>query len=354
MLFYLPHLIWQAIGVNSLGDNLECLITRAKKANQVDDRKVRTNLVNACADHLYQLSRQHSDRRTSPWANLQRTLARAPGGHLFVVGKRMGNRISFLYLIVKLFYIMNAVGQLFIIMRFLGHDDINMISFARNLFNVFESRREWGGSVFFPRQTLCPVQVPHLGRRTQIYTAICALPVNMFNEKIYIFLWLWICVVLIVSVASLFMWLLRLMVQSYGQNYMREFLAISLLSPVRECGSDDSMEEKREEQISDVQVTRFLQEAVRCDGNFMIRMLRVNAGDVVAGEILSRWWMMFKKADDKKHAIYDKMPPYPGSVNVPFTLAPPATAPLLTPDCGIYEDKVNLKKRSTAGRAEYV
>ncbi|VDN11987.1 unnamed protein product, partial [Dibothriocephalus latus] len=63
MLFYLPHLIWQALAINSLGDNLECLLSRAKRANQVDDGAARQNLVNACADHLCKLSRQHADNR---------------------------------------------------------------------------------------------------------------------------------------------------------------------------------------------------------------------------------------------------------------------------------------------------
>nr|VZI30578.1 unnamed protein product [Spirometra erinaceieuropaei] len=153
MLFYLPHLIWQALAINSLGDNLECLLTRDKKANQVDDRDARQKLVNACANHLSQLSRQHADNRNNTWSALQHHLSRIPGGRLFIVGKRMGNRIAFLYLLVKLLYIANAFGQLFMIMKFLGHRDLNMATFAQDLFNILKSIREWGGSEFFPRQS---------------------------------------------------------------------------------------------------------------------------------------------------------------------------------------------------------
>ncbi|KAL7059077.1 hypothetical protein AAHC03_012894 [Spirometra sp. Aus1] len=318
MLFYLPHLIWQALAINSLGDNLECLLTRAKKANQVDDRDARQKLVNACADHLSQLSRQHADNRTNTWSALQHHLSRIPGGRLFIVGKRMGNRIAFLYLLVKLLYIANALGQLFMIMKFLGHRDLNMATFAQDLFNILKSKREWGGSEFFPRQTLCPVRVPHLGVRNQVYTAVCALPVNMFNEKIYIFLWLWISLVLLVSVLSLLTWLSRLALQRYSRNFLREFLA-------------------------------FLREVVRCDGNFIIRMLRVNAGDVVTGEILARWWRLFMQAEERKRRdLYAKMPDYmPG-----FKITP--DAPPMPQANGDSMTAPEVKQRSAARALSFV
>nr|VZI30576.1 unnamed protein product [Spirometra erinaceieuropaei] len=340
MLFYLPHLIWQALAINSLGDNLECLLTRAKKANQVDDRDARQKLVNACADHLSQLSRQHADNRTNTWSALQHHLSRIPGGRLFIVGKRMGNRIAFLYLLVKLLYIANALGQLFMIMKFLGHRDLNMATFAQDLFNILKSKREWGGSEFFPRQTLCPVRVPHLGVRNQVYTAVCALPVNMFNEKIYIFLWLWISLVLLVSVLSLLTWLSRLALQRYSRNFLREFLAVSLLAPIQLSDSGERKDGRGEEEegvvdLPDDLVNKFLREVVRCDGNFIIRMLRVNAGDVVTGEILARWWRLFMQSEERKRRdLYAKMPDYmpgfkvtPDAPPMPQANGEPMTAP---------------------------
>ncbi len=231
-----------------------------------------------------------------------------PGGGFCVVGKRMGNRISFIYFLIKIIYFGNAIGQLFLIMRFLGQTDNNMWAFVLSLFNVFKSKREWGGSVFFPRQTLCPVRVPHLGVRKQTYTAVCALPVNMFNEKIYIFLWVWIAFVAVVSFFSILTWLFRLMVQSYSRNFLRSFLAVSLLTPLSE--TDDEKQPRRE--FTKDQADRFLAEVVRCDGNFMIRMLRLNAGDVVAGEILAEWWNLFRTEEERctKTPVYERMPAF--------------------------------------------
>lgn len=47
----------------------------------------------------------------------------------------------------------------------------------------------------------------------------------------------------------------------------------------------------------------FLKRAVGCDGSFLIRMLRLNAGDVIAGEILVAWWQLFHGADEGKEVV---------------------------------------------------
>uniref|UniRef100_A0A0V0JA99 Innexin n=1 Tax=Schistocephalus solidus TaxID=70667 RepID=A0A0V0JA99_SCHSO len=261
----------------------------------------------------------------------------------------MGNRIAFLYLLVKLLYLANALGQLFIIMKFLGHSDMNMVTFGQDLFNILKSKREWGGSEFFPRQTLCPVKVPHLGVRNQVYTAVCALPVNMFNEKIYIFLWLWICFVFLVSVLSLLTWLGRLALQRYSRDFLREFLAVSLLAPIRLPGDEYVGDGRGEEELSDPLVNKFLREVVRCDGNFIIRMLRLNAGDVVTGEILARWWKLFMQSEERnRRDLYAKMPDYmPGFKVTPD--APPRPEsngePMKTPE---------VKQRSGARALSFV
>ncbi|KAL5971114.1 Innexin unc-7, partial [Taenia solium] len=288
ILFYVPHLIWQALSVFTLGDNLNYLITCAQTATTSDDLATRSKLVQVCAHHLHLLSRQHTDTRQSKLSRFQRkALASTLCASLCVFGKRLGNRTAVLYLFVKFLYVVNCLGQLFIVMRFLGPDNASqscLLAFSKRLFNFASRRQEWGGSDLFPLQTLCPIRVPNLGVRAQLYTAICALPVNMLNEKIYLFLWVWIIAALLVSIITAGLWMLRLLSRSWGEAFLRSFLETSLLTssphPDREGQGDLhvlQVANSREKQLK-----AFLKRAVGCDGNFLIRMLRLNAGDVIA------------------------------------------------------------------------
>jgi len=43
----------------------------------------------------------------------------------------------------------------------------------------------------------------------QTYTVQCVLPINLYNEKIYMFLWFWMIAVALASVVSFVVWLCR-------------------------------------------------------------------------------------------------------------------------------------------------
>nr|CAH8876140.1 unnamed protein product [Trichobilharzia regenti] len=293
ILFFLPHFAWQTFATHLMGGNLEAILDMAYKANTADDNAKRQKFVESAAYHLFRLGRQHFDYRSSRWAQLQHKMSHISGGSLLIAGKRMGNCISLAYIFVKLLYLTNLFGQLYIIRTFLGYHG-NLFSFGQRLIGTLTSRHEWTESEFFPRQTYCPVHVRHLGSKNNVFTAICALPVNMFNEKIYIFLWLWIAVVSIITSISLLLWLIRLSLQNRQNAYIRNYLIISIHSQILDAYQNHSLTcDGCNIDIDDPRIEHFITEFVKSDGFFLLRMIRNNAGDVVTAEILNQWWHMF-------------------------------------------------------------
>nr|QQY02446.1 innexin 2 [Cryptocotyle lingua] len=306
MLFFAPHALWQSLALYTMGENLESILNKARHANDAEDSARRNKCVESAAHQLFRLARQHQDHRSTRWARLQRRAASFPGGAVCVAGKRMGNWVMTSYLFVKMLYLANALGQLFLIRTFLGFNG-GLFVFGDKLVATLTAKREWEESEFFPRQTYCPVEVRHLGTKSNLYTAICALPVNMFNEKIYIFLWLWIALVAIATAISLLVWIFRLGWQRCQTNFVREYLVLSIQSQLNEPGRKHPPDcpgcMVSEE---DAGLQRFIHEFVRGDGTFLLRMIRTNAGDVIAGEILTEWWHLFVQYETAECAMFEK------------------------------------------------
>ncbi|XP_018655553.1 putative innexin [Schistosoma mansoni] len=298
MLFFIPHLIWQLLTTHILGINLETILDMAYKANTADDYIKRSKCVESAAYQLFRLSRQHyctyyespKFPKKFPYYSFQK---------FFPINKHIGNYISVVYIFIKLLYLLNLIGQLYIIKIFLGYHG-NLFKFGRHLLFTLKTKHEWIESEFFPRQTYCPIQVRHLGTKNNKFTAICALPINMFNEKIYIFLWLWIAIITMVTIISILIWLIRLTIKKYQTTYIYHYLVVSIQSQLLDKYYNHSLDcmgcniqLHNHHNNKDIRIDYFIKKFVKNDGYFLLHMIRDNIGDIVTGEILNQWWHMF-------------------------------------------------------------
>lgn len=136
-------------------------------------------------------------------------------------GRSKGNYLSASYIFVKLLYIADVLGQIFALNYFLGQSySMYGIDFIKE---GFSSEHGWGESERFPRVTMCDVMVRRLGNN-QRYTVQCVLPINLFTEKVYLFLWFWMMFVLIILFVSLFRWIFRLIFRVDRTRYVRKHL----------------------------------------------------------------------------------------------------------------------------------
>ena len=113
---------------------------------------------------------------------IRHNIRRRLGSILFLsIGRHSGNYLAFTYILIKLLYITNAIGQLFLLNIFMGR------SFS--LIGIETIQRYLKGKNMtaverFPRITMCKFIIRTLGDNIQPYNVQCLLPINIYNEKV--------------------------------------------------------------------------------------------------------------------------------------------------------------------------
>ncbi|KAL5109368.1 Innexin unc-9 [Taenia crassiceps] len=300
-LFYTPRLIWQTICYNRTGTDLENLVNQAVTAMHSDE-KSRQGTVDTIADGIEHLLFQGQKRAMlgregsrgsgrsgtdsegekmldySGERQRRRNFA-AQSARLRVLSKRRGNYIVLTYLLIKMLYLANAIGQMFLMQHFLGFNSTSSPLFGLSVLRNIVNGHDWQMTQIFPRVGFCYAEMKILGVRVNGVTAQCALPVNMLNEKLYIFLWWWILVVAVITGIYLLLWIIRICAKSREVDYIIKYIKLA-----------DDVPQFDERDIDDFAL-RFL----RQDGMFLIRMVRLNAGDVVASGVVNSLWSRYQQ-----------------------------------------------------------
>ncbi|KAH6929501.1 hypothetical protein HPB50_000877 [Hyalomma asiaticum] len=106
---------------------------------------------------------------------------------------------AFYYFFCELLNFVNVVGQIYLMDHFLGGEfttyGLKVLQFS-----------DWDWAVrfdpmikVFPRLTKCTFHMYGSSGDVQKHDAMCVLPINIINEKIYVFLWFWFVVLAVVS-----------------------------------------------------------------------------------------------------------------------------------------------------------
>nr|QQY02485.1 innexin 13 [Cryptocotyle lingua] len=303
ILFYVPHLAWQAACSNQAGGDVIQLVKAAADA-ATSERAAREKQVKRVAEFLTDMIissrayRQHTGRRSTARRLYQNC-------NVCSTARRTGTCLIILYMIFKIIMLINAILQLYLIQRFLGfhtegstgqrsmnlgrvsssrgvvavsnaNEDWSGIGFGLTVANHLRSGRDWPETTLFPRVAYCRVRGIRLVGVENAYTAQCALPVNMLNEKIYIFFWFWLVVVIAASFTSLLLWLIRVVFTPRRKNFIKRFLRIKIAMIKNKPGA-----------VSRSDIDDFVDDYLRRDGVFLIRMLSLNAGEVITAEIVT-------------------------------------------------------------------
>jgi len=264
-MFYSPRALWRVfnkksgIAVHTITD---AAIERQRKSDPESADKIMRYLIKSMGRFLMELSR---DAR-----NTTNTYSRD------CITKLAGNYLFGLYVAMKVLYIANVIVQFLLLNSFLstdyhwyGFEVIKKICLGEN----------WTTSHRFPRVTMCDFKVRRLGA-THRYTVQCVLPINLFNEKIYLFVWFWMTLVAAVTVASLVTWLLRIAFRVDRHRYIKKHLYLM---------------DKLKLDTDKKDAYKFVESYLRQDGVFILRLVGHNTNALTVTEFVCSLWDNFRR-----------------------------------------------------------
>ena len=93
----------------------------------------------------------------------------------------------------------------------------------------------------FPRVTKCTFRKYGASGTIQVHDAICVLPVNIINEKIYVFLWFWLIILSVLTVLSVIYHIFVMVTPGITRMYLRTRSMHQHNVPLEEIGKSLQM-----------------------------------------------------------------------------------------------------------------
>ncbi|XP_050746596.1 innexin shaking-B isoform X1 [Drosophila biarmipes] len=116
---------------------------------------------------------------------------------------RYHNWWAYRYYVCELLALINVIGQMFLMNRFF---DGEFMTFGLEVIDYMETDQEdrMDPMIYiFPRMTKCTFFKYGSSGEVEKHDAICILPLNVVNEKIYIFLWFWFILLTFLTLLTL-------------------------------------------------------------------------------------------------------------------------------------------------------
>ncbi|CEF66888.1 Innexin family-containing protein [Strongyloides ratti] len=252
ILFFIPNWIWKSLYSQS-GIDLNTIIT--------DGMSLRGTGPNDREENSIKLKEYISD--CLGMKDIKRNFRIG----FFKLEKNYGNYITALYLFIKLLYVLNIICQFILLNNFLG-DYYTMWGLKAIKYKL--DGKEWQTSSVFPRVTLCDFDVRDLAD-VHRFTVQCVLMINMFNEKVYLFIWFWFIFVGIVTILN-FIYCCSHFISLSHRHSAVKYLLKHLMNTKNPREFDKA-------------VKHFTSQGLKPDGYLILRFLEGNAGAIIAKDI---------------------------------------------------------------------
>ncbi|BFZ15641.1 hypothetical protein BsWGS_18679 [Bradybaena similaris] len=240
-------------------------------ATQIGSDKKREETVGHIAVYMNRWLKAQSHYRLNILIRMRQKASRF---FCFCCSKRDGTYLTGLYLFVKVLYVANVVIQFFLLNAFMG-GWYNLYGFE--VIDGLAKDHYWRDSPRFPKVTLCDFEIRQL-QNIQVHTVQCVLPINLYNEKIFIFLWFWFVYVAVCTCGNFLFWVWRSLVHSNRIFYIKKYM--KLLNKIQD-------------EKDKLLVRKFSDLYLRDDGVFILRLIARNTNEILVSEIISKLWEIF-------------------------------------------------------------
>lgn len=258
LMFYLPVVLWRTIASGFRVKTI-CETCSAKANMEAEGRGKNMDIIARFLVHDHEIIE-----------NLGGPIKRALEGRIVV----------FAYLFVKILYAANSLFQFLLVKWVLGADTL---FWGWTVASDLAAGREWPETGNFPRVTLCDFAVRVLGNLHR-HSVQCVLMINMFNEKIFVFLWFWFAFIAAFSALNCLYWLCRTLAPGSGYRLVKIYLEKIDPQAVRGMGTKNRLND-------------FIRCSLRADGLFLIRLIATNSGDLVTCHLISNLWRDYVTRD---------------------------------------------------------
>jgi hypothetical protein len=293
VLFYLPSRVWH--GLNSkAGVDADSILAAAHTFSRTDRVENRDRTLKMLVNQVDRFV----DSRRAPTRCCGSCNPKDIVGCCGLCGRRAASYLLVLFLISKVFYIANVIAQLFILNDILG---TKYSTFGFDIAKSVVEKHDWTEQsyVAFPRVTLCDFKVRGQDMaNVHRYTVQCVLPINLYNESIYVFLWFWMVLVASVSILSFLVWLIRSVIPCDRVRFVRNHLSFtsngSLLMTVPGGADVSTSVDQSFEGIKDKKyIEQFTSSYLKPDGVFLLRLIAHNTNGITTTEITRELWSLW-------------------------------------------------------------
>jgi hypothetical protein len=133
-------------------------------------------------------------------------------------------------------------------------------------------------SARFPRITLCDFRIRQLNN-LQTWTVQCVLPINLFNEKIFIFIWFWLVLLTFLTAYNVGKWIFFHILHNNKVHYIKKYLK-----------SQNQIQNNFDKKLC----IQFARHYLRNDGIFLMYMISKNSTNIVVTDLIAELWKKFK------------------------------------------------------------